>query len=209
MKTNKSLHSPVQAQDIASNPHTVPVWDIAVRVFHWTLVSAFAAAYFSEDALDLHVYAGYLAGALIAFRIVWGFIGSAHARFTDFVRAPAAVIAYLKDIVRGTNRRYLGHNPAGGAMIVMLLIAVLATTFSGVAIYGADQHAGPLAFWLGGVSEQTEHLLEEIHEFLANFTVVLIGLHVLGVIFESRHFRENLVKAMITGRKPAASDKHE
>lgn len=186
-------------------PQYVPVWDPVVRVFHWTLVAAFFTAFLAEpnDLLALHVSAGYLVLTLVAGRIVWGYVGSAHARFNDFVTAPRATAAYIADMLAGKAKRYLGHNPAGGAMIVLMLIALTATAVSGLAVYGADQHLGPLSGLLGGVSEGSEHLLEEVHEVSANLTLALIGIHVLGVVIGSWLHRENLVRAMITGRKRA------
>lgn len=186
----------------------VTVWDPAVRVFHWALVAAFASAYFTEDELlRVHTLAGYTVLGLVVFRVLWGFLGSRHARFADFVYRPAAVLAYLKEVLVRRPTRYLGHNPAGGAMIVLLLLSLLATTVTGLAVYGSlrlEHAGGPLAFWLAGSPKAFRHSLKEVHEFFANFTVVLAGIHVLGVIVESWLHRENLVKAMFTGRKPAA-----
>ncbi len=176
----------------------VVVWDPAVRVFHWAVVAGFIVAYLTEDLLTPHVWSGYLVLALVVFRIMWGFMGSTHARFGDFLYPPATVLANLKEIVLGHPRRYLGHSPAGGAMVVLLLLSLLGTTVTGVMLYGADQHAGPLAGSMSGVSKD---LLKEPHEFLANLTLGLVALHVLGVIAASVAHKENLVRAMLTGRK--------
>ena len=182
----------------------IKVWDPVVRVFHWSLVLAFAVAYFTEeDTLGVHVAAGYTVLGLIVFRIFWGFIGTRYARFSSFLVRPAVVMGYVRDLVLLRARRYLGHNPAGGAMIVLLLLALLGTTISGLAVYGADQHAGPLAFWLSGIREVWEKGLEEWHEFFANFTVFLVAVHLLGVLVESLLHKENLVGAMFTGYKRA------
>jgi len=182
---------------------TVKVWDPAVRIFHWSLVTAFAIAYLTEeDVLDLHVVAGYAALGLVLFRFVWGFIGTEHARFSDFIYRPAMVINYLKDVVGLRARRYLGHNPAGGAMIIALLVSVLVTCVTGLLVYGAgEEHAGPLAGWFVGAGKFWEEAFEEVHEFFANFTLVLVFMHVVGVIVSSFMHGENLVKAMFTGRK--------
>ncbi len=185
----------------------VRVWDPLVRVFHWTLVTAFFVAYFTEDELlTPHVYAGYLIAGLIVFRLIWGVIGTRHARFSDFVRRPREVLDYLRSIRTGHPRRYLGHNPAGGAMIIALLSSLVLTTVTGIAIYGAGESAGPLAASLAGTSEFWTDVLEEFHEFMANLTVLLVALHVTGVIIASRQHKENLVRAMIDGRKQALSD---
>lgn len=182
---------------------TVKVWDPLVRVFHWTLVLAFFTAYFSGDELTwLHTKAGYVVAGLVAFRLVWGLIGTRHARFTDFVRRPADVIAYLKDMVRLRAKRYLGHNPAGGAMIVALLITLVLTAFTGMLVYGAGEHAaGPFAQMMAGSTKATAHAIKEVHEFFANFTLALVFFHVGGVVISSLLHRENLPRAMVTGYK--------
>ncbi|MAT66538.1 MAG: cytochrome B [Gammaproteobacteria bacterium] len=183
---------------------TVRVWDPLVRIFHWTLVMAFFTAYLTEDDwLDLHTLAGYTVLGLVAFRLLWGLIGTRHARFGDFVKRPREVLAYLRQVLTLHPRRYLGHNPAGGLMIVLLLASLLATTGFGLAVYGAEEGAGPLAGMFAGVSEGTGHLVEEVHEFFANFTLFLVAVHVAGVIVESLLHGENLVRSMVTGRKPA------
>jgi len=179
----------------------IPVWDIFVRVFHWALVLSFTIAYFTEDdLLGLHTFAGYSVLFLIGLRLVWGFIGTRHARFSDFVKRPAEVKQYLKQIAKFSPKRYLGHNPAGGAMIVMLLIALLLTTFSGLVTYATAEGAGPLSGWIAKGAWGGE-AWEEIHEFFANFTLLLVFLHVGGVALESLLHRENLVKSMFTGKK--------
>lgn len=183
------------------------VWDPLVRMFHWTLVIAFFTAYFTEeDLLQVHTLAGYTVLGLIAVRFVWGLVGTRYARFSSFVFRPGTVIAYVKDVVALRARRYLGHNPAGGAMVILLLVSLLITTFSGMAIYAAEHQAGPLAAWLGQVSHGSKELFEGLHEFFANFTLFLVGVHVAGVIAESLLHRESLVRAMFTGRKQARGE---
>jgi cytochrome b len=178
------------------------VWDPLVRIFHWLLVVGFFAAYFVEpEDSPIHVLAGYTVLGLVLVRVVWGFVGSEHARFSDFVYRPSVVLRYLADTVRLRAKRYLGHSPGGGAMVVALLIALLATTVSGLMVYGADQHAGPLASWMVGVSKQAEQTLEEVHETLANVTLGLVVLHLIGVAVASLSHRENLVRSMFTGSK--------
>jgi cytochrome b len=176
------------------------VWDLAVRVFHWSLATAFAVSYLTEDELQtVHIYAGYLVGVLIAFRLLWGFVGPRHARFSDFARTPSAVLAYLKAAVRMRAPRFLGHNPAGGTMVVALLITLAVTVVSGMALYGTTDFAGPLAGLFRG--DAAADVLKEVHELAANLTLGLVVLHLAGVVFASLEHRENLVKAMITGRK--------
>ncbi len=186
----------------SSKADQVRVWDPLVRIFHWSLVAGFTTAYFVEDdRLALHVQAGYLVLILVAIRVIWGLIGSRHARFGDFVRGPATILHYLNDLLRGQAERYLGHNPAGGAMIVLLLLAVTATGVSGLFLYGVQELSGPLAGWVSGFPPAMAHELEEVHEFCANLTLGLIGIHIGGVIVASLLHRENLIAAMISGRK--------
>ncbi len=180
----------------------VRVWDPFVRLFHWSVVGSFAICYLTDDdVLVLHVWAGYLIGVMLALRVLWGFVGTRHARFADFVRPPRSVIAYLGEIASLHPTRHLGHNPAGGAMVVALMLALVLITVSGLVVYGSEERAGPLAGWLAGSAEWLREGAEETHEFLADFTLVLVALHVLGVIVGSVQHRENLVRAMISGVK--------
>lgn len=189
---------------MTTEQHEVKVWDPLVRVFHWLLVLAFFTAYLTEgedETLTLHTWAGYTVAGLILVRLVWGFMGTRHARFSDFVTRPAVVKDYLLSVLRLHPRRYLGHNPAGGLMVIALLISLLATVSSGMSLYAIEEQAGPLAAWLGGLGESWEEVFEGVHEFFANFTLFLAVVHVAGVLVESLLHSENLVRAMITGRK--------
>ncbi len=171
-----------------SRPAEVSVWDPFVRVFHWSIVILVAMAWITGDDLEsLHIAGGYAIAGLLALRLVWGFVGPRYARFASFVRGPRAVAAYLADTVRLRARRHIGHNPAGAAMIVALILALAATAASGIAM-----EAG----WFGKA-----HWLEEVHEALATLVLVLAGIHVAGVIAASLFHRENLIRAMITGKK--------
>jgi cytochrome b len=176
----------------------VKVWDLPLRIFHWLLVVGFFIAYLTEDdLLTIHVWAGYLVTGLLVFRLVWGFIGNDYARFTNFLCRPALSISYIKDLISLKSKRYIGHNPAGAAMILLLLISLLMTVFTGFAVYGADQAAGPLA----AIGSANEKMWEEVHEFFANFTLVLVIAHVVGVAVESYIHRENLARSMVHGYK--------
>ncbi len=184
----------------------VKVWDILVRIFHWSLVVSFTVAYLIEDdIMDVHLVAGYTVFGLILFRIVWGFVGSEHARFRDFLYQPDEIKQFVKDTFSFKAKRYLGHNPAGGLMVYIMLLGLLITTLSGMIYYGMDEWAGPFYF-LAGSPEIIEEAMEEIHEFSANLMVLLIVIHISGVIVESLLNRENLVRAMITGKKPVEHD---
>ncbi len=182
--------------------YQIRVWDPLVRIFHWSLVISFFVAYFTEeDLLDLHVYVGYLIIGLVLFRLVWGVVGSTHARFSDFVCRPSMVVAYLKDVVKFRASRYLGHNPGGGAMIIALLLMLVLTSITGLALYGGEESLGPLVGMMASAGEQWVEALEEMHEFFANFALLLVFLHVAGVIIASLQHHENLVCSMITGYK--------
>lgn len=178
------------------------VWDPVVRVFHWALVLAFFIAYVTEeDFLSIHTFSGYTVLGLILVRIVWGFIGTRHARFRDFIYSPQEIKHFIKNTLRLRARRYIGHNPAGGAMVLLLMTSLLITTISGLIVYGAEEQAGPLASLFVQSHNFWGEAFEEIHEFFANFTLLLVFIHVAGVIIESLIHKENLVKAMIDGKK--------
>lgn len=186
----------------AEDSGQVRVWDPLVRVFHWSLVAAFATAFVVEDdLLGVHVWAGYLILALIAVRLVWGVAGSRHARFTDFVQGPRQVLGYLRQSLRLQAPRHFGHNPLGGVMVVVLLVLVGVTGLSGMALYGAQELSGPLAGLMSTAPPAVGEALEETHEVLANLTLVFIVAHVAGVLFSSFAHRENLIGSMFTGRK--------
>lgn len=196
---------PAPGETAASAPQ-VRVWDPLLRIFHWGLAASFAVAFVAEDDfLSLHVRAGYLILGLLLFRLIWGFVGPRHARWSDFVRPPAEITAYLRDALRFRARRHLGHNPAGGAMVLALLLSLLATGLSGLALYGAQELSGPLAFALQAVPDAGAHVLEDIHEVLANLTLLLVVFHLAGVALASLQHRESLVKSMVTGYKRSAT----
>lgn len=172
----------------ARPPATVKVWDPFVRLFHWSLAASFVVAYATGDEIEkVHVAAGYTIAGLVAARILWGIVGPRQARFSNFVRPPREVLTYLRDVLLLRAPRYLGHNPAGGAMIVALLAALILTCATGY-MMTTDSYWG-------------SKLMEDVHEFFANVTVGLVVAHILGVLVASFKHRENLVAAMITGRK--------
>lgn len=216
---------------------SIKVWDPIVRIGHWTLVIAFFTAYFTEDDfMTQHVWAGYIVGGVVLFRLLWGFIStSQHARFRDFIYKPSQIVGYLKGLVAGKAQHYKGHNPAGGAMVIALLLSLVGTVYSGLALYAVEDNAGPFANIYGantmtlptlhiiqpaeasnmkstekhGEKQYTEHsadrdsheFWEGLHEFFTNFTLLLVALHIAGVLLSSLVDKENLIKAMITGKK--------
>jgi cytochrome b len=210
-----------------SRPASTLVWDPLVRFGHWALVAAFAVAYLSAEeeaggADPLHVWGGYAVGVLVVLRVVWGFVGPRHARFSDFVRSPIVALTYFLDLLYGRARRYIGHSPAGGAMVVALLVCLAVTVATGLIAYG-EEGKEPLAVVMvtdasansneaghralaekrGG---ETESTIGELHGLMANITVALVVAHIFGVVVASVVHKENLVLAMITGRKRRAHD---
>jgi len=177
----------------------VRVWDPFVRPFHWGLVGAFTIGWLTQEQdYWWHLVAGYTVLTLVVLRVLWGFLGPRYARFSDFVRGPAAVLGYLVRLGRGRAPRFIGHNPAGGAMILALLAAMLAVTISGVALDAAENLAGPLGdttlfLYTDGIAR--------IHLLATDLSPVLIALHLLGVLSASLAHRENLIVAMIVGTK--------
>jgi cytochrome b len=178
---------------------TVKVWDPLVRVFHWSLVFFFLIAFITEDDwLNLHVLAGYVVSFLIGFRLLWGLVGTRNARFMTFVKSPAVMLTYLKGMLSFKAPHYLGHNPLGAAMVIILLLGITFVSVSGMALIAIEGN-GPLAGSF--VASWNADWLEEVHEFFANFTLLMVTVHVSGVIFSSLVEGENLIKAMVTGRK--------
>lgn len=167
------------------------VWDAPVRVFHWLLVLSFAGAYLTAESERwrlVHVSLGYTMGGLVAFRILWGLLGTRHARFASFVRGPVAVMRYLRALFTSRPEHHVGHNPAGAVAIVLMLLLSVAIVGTGWALYNE----------VGG------DWLEELHEGAANFMLAVVAVHVAGVVLASRLHRENLVRAMVTGKKVGA-----
>ena len=212
----------------STEKRTIVVWDPAIRAAHWALVVAFAAAYLTGEGEEegvtgvVHVWAGYAIGMIVVLRVVWGLVGPVHARFADFAFRPWTALLYLFDLALGRARRYVGHSPAGGAMVLVLLICLAGTVITGLIAYG-DQGKGPLADgtpalvthnYAGADQDErgnragqqlgrAEGKIGDLHGTLANLTLALVALHVVGVGLASIAHRENLVRAMIDGRKRA------
>lgn len=197
----------------------VRVWDPLVRVFHWALVAAFATSWLTAEELQpVHEISGYIIAGLVAFRVVWGLVGSRYARFAQFLRGPGETLGYLGDVTRGRERRYLGHNPAGAAMVVALLLTLSGTAFTGwlmeepdrVAMLPAMPQVVAMA-WADDDGDEREYgergeaagPLKEVHETFANLMLFLVALHVGGVVLASFRHRENLPRSMISGDKRA------
>lgn len=177
------------ATDMENAPApVVRVWDPIVRLFHWTVVvCCILAGFVFDDGKSIHQTIGWVAMTALAIRIVWGFIGTRHARFTDFVPGPTRLFAYIGALVRGRESRHLGHNPAAAVMIVALMILLAATGVTGWMLT-LDAYFG-------------SEVLEEAHEVLTTMIFLLVVVHVAAAIWESLRHRENLILSMITGLK--------
>ena len=190
----------------------IRVWDPVVRSFHWGLAACFALAWLTADEVQAaHEWLGYTAAALVALRVVWGFVGSRYARFAQFLRGPGAVVAYLRAMVAGRERRHIGHNPAGAAMIVALLVAMAGTALTGWLMAEPSRQALLPAIVTPAFADdhgegkgRSEDMIEEIHETLANLMLALVLLHLGGVALASVRHRENLARSMVTGLKRPA-----
>jgi len=213
-----------------STQKSINVWDPLVRVFHWSLALLFVISYASgEEETLLHPWSGYAIATLLFVRLVWGFIGTKHARFSDFVYSRTQILNYAKGLISGEAKRYIGHNPLGGLMIIALLGSLLMNVTTGMLLYGAEEGKGPLAGVMAqqasiqlpklissahaddderdhdsGKKDDDEYeFLEETHEFFANFTLFLVMGHLIGVFVGSVFHKESLVKAMLSGKKRA------
>jgi cytochrome b len=179
------------------------VWDFPVRFFHWSLVAAITTAFATNklgvNYFKYHVWAGYAVIVLVAFRLIWGLVGTRHARFWNFLRGPTETLAYARDLVKGEDKHYPGHNPLGALMVLSLLGALAAQSILG--LFGNDEifNVGPL---YGYVTKDFSLVLTSIHRQLFYWLAGAVALHILAVIAHKVFKNENLVRAMITGRKP-------
>lgn len=201
----------------ATAPREIRVWDPFVRIFHWLLVLLFASAYLSagENGL-IHVWSGYGIATLLILRVLWGVVGPRRARFSDFVTGPFRGLAYLVAMIRGNGPRFLGHSPAGGLMVVALIVVLSGTVGMGMTLLAQRAGAGPLSPFItqvqrpvnpdGTPGRRPPSVVKEIHEALANIALGLIVLHIGGVVLASRAHGENLARSMVTGRKRVDGD---
>lgn len=178
----------------------VKVWDAPVRLFHWLLVVLLGFSWLSgkQEWMTWHLWSGYAILALILFRIVWGFVGSTHARFGDFLYGPGAVFDYIRTLPRRAAAKFAGHNPLGGLSVVLILLCVLMQ--AGTGLFSNDDIAteGPLYKW---VSKELSDRLTTIHKYNFEILLVLAGVHVSAVLYYLLYKSENLIKPMFTGKK--------
>jgi cytochrome b len=176
---------------MSAGPDRTLVWDLPTRVFHWLLVATFAGAYLTSDGerlRDVHMLLGYSAGGLVAFRVLWGIVGTRYARFASFPLSPRAAFEYLKSMLVLAPRHYFGHNPAGSWAILAMLGLLVGTAITG---------------WANAIEIGPEWL-EDVHEAFANAMLAVVFVHVGGVIVSSLLHRENLPRSMVTGYKPGS-----
>lgn len=196
--------------DTVTSRTKLRVWDLPTRLFHWSLVGLIAGLVYTGteggNLMEWHVRFGYAVLALLLFRLAWGFAGSRSARFSDFVRGPRAVVQHLQSL-RAKPAPHAGHNPAGGWMVIALLLCVAVQVGTGLFANDDILTEGPLAHW---VSEDLSGRLTGIHELNFNLLLGLVSLHVLASLFYL--FKgDNLFRPMLTGRKavPAGTPVHE
>lgn len=194
----------------AAGHAAIIVWDPFIRFFHWSLLAAAAVAAFSgflgeASWIWWHVWAGTLAATLIGMRLVWGFLGGRHARFSGFVAGPGAVLSHIRELGTGKATRHTGHNPLGAMMILALIVTIAGLAATGALVLAGVLKSGPLAF---AMTYADGRAAREIHEFLAFGLIGLVALHVGGALFESRRTGENLPRAMVTGVKEARPGDH-
>ena len=189
-KLARTSRSDIAVQDAGVPKGTIRVWDPLVRIFHWTLVLSFVTAWLTAGwAEELHQLAGFYAAGATVLRIVWGVWGTPFARFSQFVRSPAIVVDYLRAMSEGHEERYIGHNPAGGAMVVTLMGMITAAVITGW-MMTTDTYFG--VAWVG-----------ILHSFVVHGLAMLVLVHISGVAIASFRHKENLLMAMFSGRKRA------
>lgn len=212
---------------------SVVTWDLLIRIGHWLLAVAFVTAWVAgDDYQQVHVLAGYTITGILLLRFIWGLVGPRNARFSDFIHGPKAVVRYLRGLIQGRPEAHRGHNPAGGWMVLALLLALSVQVGSGMTLYALEEGKGPLAGILSaespvaaveghssrsdeehedehdghhGEENAFEEVVEEVHEFGADLLLVLVALHIIGVVVSSMLHRENFLRGMVTGRRTSQS----
>jgi len=197
---------------------SIKVWDIVVRVFHWSLALFVTISFFTGEVLQtVHAYSGYIIICLLIIRIVWGFVGTKYARFSNFIYPPKTIINYFKNLTDETAKNYLGHNPVGGAMIIIMIVFLSMTAWTGLKAY-AVEGKGPLASIETSIitqaqadnhehhdrhdkHEKKDEFWEDVHEIVANFMMLIVLLHIGGVLISNEILKEDLIRPMFTGYK--------
>jgi cytochrome b len=186
------------------------IWDLPVRIFHWSLASAFLAAFVTNRLgvtyFKYHVWAGYVVIFLVAFRLLWGILGTRHARFRNFLRGPREILVYARSLLSTQSPHYAGHNPLGAVMVLALLAGAGVQAVTGLFSNDEICNVGPL---YGLVTKAQSLVLTSLHRKLFYVLAAAIAAHVLAVLAHRIFKGEKLVRAMITGKKPGALAREE
>lgn len=208
--TNADQTESKSQTEINTQPKTLKVWDLPVRFFHWSLVSLFIAAYITNalgtNYFTYHLWCGYAIIVLVSFRIIWGLVGTYHARFSNFVRNPIATAKYAISVVKKTDKHYLGHNPLGAIMVVALLLIILIQAVTGLFTNDEIFNTGPLYAY---ISDEFSLKLTSLHRQLFYWILGAVLLHIAAVLIHVFFKRDNIIKAMLTGKKSAQDVEHE
>lgn len=194
-----------QPENGAASAGTIAVWDLPLRLFHWSLAAVVITgiAAIKLDHIDLHIRCGQVTLALVLFRIIWGFVGPAYARFTSFVRGPAAIMAYVRSLLRPPHEFHAGHNPLGGMVVVLMLVLLLLQAISGLFANDDIATEGP---WAVMVSKAASNAITALHYRNSWLIIALIALHVVAVFVYLIRYRDNLIRPMFTGLKRIPPD---
>jgi len=192
----------------STDPRVIQVWDLPVRIFHWVLVLLFIAAYVTNELgptyFQYHVWCGYSLIVLVCFRIIWGFIGTYHARFSHFVRNPVTTLKYALNTLKGTEKHYTGHNPLGAIMVIVLLLGSLIQGLTGLFTNDEILNVGPL---YGYISNELSLQLTSIHRQLFYWILGAVALHVVAVLVHQFVKRDNIIVPMFNGKKVFSGEK--
>lgn len=201
---NQPAKKPLDLSPLAEQ-RTVKVWDIPLRIFHWSLVILFAVAYITNslgtDYFKYHLWSGYAIIVLVSFRILWGIVGSYHARFINFVQNPVATAKYALSVFKRKDKHYAGHNPLGAIMVIALLLTILAQAVTGLFTNDEIFNLGPL---YGYISNDLSLTLTSLHRQLFYWILAAVALHILAVLAHVFLKRENIIKSMFSGKKQGA-----
>ena len=196
------MRQPITIQ-MNNEQKSIPVWDVPIRLFHWSLALGFISAYITAEFHFgfLHTLVGYFLSVLVLARIIWGFVGNQYARFNSFTFTAHETFAYLRSMFHGTPRHYLGHNPAGALMVFTMLVLLILILVTGLTTLAVIDFEGPLLFLTRYFNDPASYAMHHLHGWLIDIAIVLILLHIIGVVAGSMQHKENLVKAMLTGFK--------
>jgi len=183
--------------------NSVLVWDLKIRLFHWILVLGFIFAYLTAEFHFgfLHTFIGYFLCLLLIARLLLGFKGSPYSKFSSFIFSSKETVSYLRSMIKGKPTHYFGHNPAGALMVFALLVTLALIFLSGLTTLAVIDFEGPLLFLNSFMDENSSYAARHLHAWLVDAALALISLHIIGVIVGSIQHKENLVKAMFTGKK--------